>query len=85
MLEVAAGAYTFTGKVKGKTKSWDFKEDFTITREMAKKMNKQTAFRVIIPEGWMTAFYGVGLLTVILALFLILRLTKRKKAKEGDE
>lgn len=85
MLEVAAGDYTFTGKVKGKTKSWDFKEDFTITREMAKKMNKQTAFRVIIPEGWMTAFYGVGLLTVILALFLILRLTKRKKAKEGDE
>lgn len=85
MLEVAAGEYTFTGKVKGKTKSWEFKEDFTITREMAKKMNKQTAFRVIIPEGWMNAFYGAILLTVILALFLILRLIKRKKAKEGDE
>lgn len=85
MLEVAAGEYTFTGKVKGKTKSWEFKEDFTITREMAKKMNKQTAFRVIIPEGWMNAFYGAILMTVILALFLILRLIKRKKAKEGDE
>lgn len=85
MLEVAAGEYTFTGKVKGETKSWDFKQDFTITREMAKKMNKQTAFRVIIPEWWMQAFYGVGIVTVILGLLLVSRLIKRKKAKEGDE
>lgn len=85
MQEVAAGEYTFTGKIKGETKSWDFKEDFTITREVAKKMNKQTAFRVFIPEWWTTAFYGLILLTVILVLFLVLRLIKRKKAKEGDE
>lgn len=85
MLEVAAGEYTFTGKIKGETKSWDFKQDFTITREMAKKMNKQTAFRVIIPEWWMQAFYGVGIVTVILGLLLVSRLIKRKKAKEGDE
>ncbi|WP_413538176.1 DUF916 and DUF3324 domain-containing protein [Enterococcus malodoratus] len=85
MQEVAAGDYTFTGKIKGETKSWDFKEDFTITREMAKKMNKQTAFRVFIPEWWTKTFYGVLLVTVILVLFLMLRLIKRKKAKEGDE
>ncbi|MBO0452026.1 DUF916 and DUF3324 domain-containing protein [Candidatus Enterococcus murrayae] len=85
MQEVAAGDYTFTGKVKGETTSWAFSKDFTITRALAKKMNKQTAFRVFIPEWWTNTFYGFVLVTVLLVLFLGYRLIKRKKKEEGDE
>lgn len=78
MLEVAAGEYTFTGKIKSETKSWDFKENFTITREMAKKLNKQTAFRLYIPDWWMSTFYVVIFISVTLVLLLTVRSIKRK-------
>lgn len=77
MQEVSAGEYTFIGKIKGESKTWTFKEDFTITREMAKKMNKQTAFRIFIPSWWMISFYVVGTLTAIVTAWLIIRLVKR--------
>lgn len=83
--EVAAGEYTFIGKVTGKTKSWDFKQDFTITREMAKKMNEQTAFRIFIPTWWTTSFYVVGTITAIVTAWLIIRFVKRKKGREIHE
>lgn len=85
MQEVSAGEYTFIGKIKGKTKTWNFKEDFTITREMAEKMNKQTAFRIFIPSWWMVSFYVVGTLTAVVTAWLIIRLIKRKKGREMHE
>ena len=85
MQEVAAGDYTFIGKVKGETKTWDFKQDFTITRKMAQKMNKQTAFRVFIPSWWTTSFYLLGILTAAVSAWLVIRLVKRKKGREIGE
>ncbi|MBO0453689.1 DUF916 and DUF3324 domain-containing protein [Candidatus Enterococcus murrayae] len=85
MLEVSAGEYTFIGTVKGKTKSWSFKQDFTITRQLAKKMNEQTAFRIFIPSWWTTSFYAVGTITAIVTAWLIIRLVKRKKGREIRE
>lgn len=85
MQEVSAGEYTFIGKVKGKSKTWDFKQDFTITREVARKMNKQSAFRIFIPEWWTTSFYVLGTVTAVVAAWLIIRLVKRKKGREMHE
>lgn len=85
MQEVAAGEYTFIGKVKGKTKTWNFKQDFTITREMAQKMNKQTAFRIFIPSWWTTCFYVTGTLTAVVTARLVIRFVKRKKGRELHE
>lgn len=82
MQEVSAGEYTFIGKVKGETKTWNFKQDFTITREMAKKMNKQTAFRIFIPSWWTTSFYGLGTVTSVVIAWLVVRFVKRKKGRE---
>lgn len=85
MQEVSAGEYTFIGKIKGKSKTWDFKQDFTITREQAKKMNKQTAFRIFIPSWWTTCFYLIGTITAVVTAWLIIRLIKRKKGREMHE
>lgn len=85
MQEVSAGDYTFIGKVKGKIKTWDFKQDFTITREMAKKMNEQTAFRIFIPSWWTTCFYVMGTISAALTAWLVIRLIKRKKGRELHE
>lgn len=85
MQEVSAGEYTFIGKIKGKTKTWNFKEDFTITREMAEKMNKQTAFRIFIPSWWTTTFYLIGTITAVVTAWLVIRLIKRKKGREMHE
>ncbi|MFR3685406.1 MAG: DUF916 and DUF3324 domain-containing protein [Enterococcus sp.] len=85
MQEVAAGEYTFIGKIKGQTKTWDFKQDFTITREMAQKMNKQTAFRIFIPSWWTTSFYVMGTITAIVTAWLVIRFVKRKKGRELHE
>lgn len=85
MQEIAAGDYTFIGKIKGETKTWDFKEDFTITRELAKKMNKQTAFRIFIPSWWTISFYMLGILTAVVIAWLVIRFVKRKKGREMHE
>lgn len=85
MLEVSAGEYTFIGKVKGETKTWNFKEDFTITREMAEKMNKQTAFRIFIPSWWTTSFYLMGTATAVVTAWLVIRFVKRRKGRETRE
>lgn len=85
MLEVSAGEYTFIGKVKGETKTWNFKEDFTITREMAEKMNKQTAFRIFIPSWWTTSFYLTGTATAVVTAWLVIRFVKRRKGRETRE
>lgn len=82
MQEVSAGEYTFIGKVKGETKTWNFKQDFAITREMAKKMNKQTAFRIFIPSWWTTSFYVLGTVTSVVIAWLVVRFVKRKKGRE---
>lgn len=83
--EVSAGEYTFIGKVKGKAKTWNFKEDFTITREMAKKMNKQTAFRIFIPSWWTTSFYVMGTATAVVTAWLMIRYIKRRNGREKRE
>lgn len=85
MQDVSAGDYTFIGKIKGETKTWDFKQDFTITREVAKKMNEQTAFRIFIPSWWTTSFYVMGTITAALSAWLVIRLIKRKKGREMHE
>ena len=85
MQEVSAGEYTFIGKIKGETKTWNFEQDFTITREMAQKMNKQTAFRICIPSWWTTSFYVLGTLTAVVTAWLVIRLVKRKKGRELHE
>ncbi|MGG5370693.1 DUF916 and DUF3324 domain-containing protein [Enterococcus sp. AZ196] len=85
MQEVSAGEYTFIGKVKGETKTWNFKEDFTITREMAKKMNQQTAFRIFIPSWWTTSFYVMGTATAVVTAWLVIRFVNRTKGREKRE
>lgn len=85
MQEVAAGDYTFIGKIKGEKKSWEFEKDFTITRELAKKMNKQSAFRIFIPNWWTTGFYLIGVMSAVLVAWLAVRLIKQNKGREKRE
>lgn len=85
MQEVTAGEYTFIGKVTGENNKWSFKQDFTITREMARKMNKQTAFRIFVPNWWTTSFYLAGIITAAVTAWLVVRLIKRKKGREMHE
>lgn len=87
MQEVSAGEYTFKGKVKAESgKEWHFEKNFTITRAVAKKMNKETAFQVMVPDWWVHAFWSVSIVTGGCLLWLSLRLIRRtKKGRKSDE
>ncbi|MBO1307872.1 DUF916 and DUF3324 domain-containing protein [Enterococcus sp. 669A] len=81
MQEVAAGDYTFKGKIAGKTNEWSFEEDFTITQEKAQEMNQETSFKVFVPDWWMWLFYLSGAVSIMVFVLLISRCLRRKEAK----
>ena len=82
MNQVTPGDYTFKGAIKGKDKDWTFEKNFTISGKAAEKMNKQTTFKIFIPDWWLSAFYLIGVLTCVVLLLLILRIIQRRKEKK---
>lgn len=70
------GIYVFIGKVKTNNDEWTFRREFTITDETAQKINKESVFKVQIPN-WLKII--VILLIILSVTDLIYIIVTRKK------
>ncbi len=78
--ELKPGKYLFKGSVKADGKTWNFEREFEITADKATEINKESVFKIYIPN-WLT--YGVyGLIVVSIGgtIYIIVRSKKRKEA-----
>ncbi|MGG5371385.1 DUF916 and DUF3324 domain-containing protein [Enterococcus sp. AZ196] len=85
MNQIVAGEYTLKGIARIGDKKWQFEQNFTISSKIAKKMNEQTVFKIIIPDWWMHTAYILIMVTVGVLVFLIVRLVKRTKGRKSNE
>lgn len=74
--ELRAGTYVFIGKVKTNDHEWNFKKEFTITDDVAKKINKESVFKIQIPKWLTISTVIIGIITILDLIYVILR---RKK------
>lgn len=77
--DVEAGTYVFNGQLKTENQSWKFQKEFTISRETAEKLNKESAFKLVVPQWWTTTFYIMCVLTVLLFILLTGRMVIQKR------
>lgn len=67
------GKYLFKGSVSAKEKTWEFEKAFEITAEKAKKINKESVFKIYLPN-WLTySYYVLGLLSILGTIYLVYR------------
>lgn len=90
--DVKAGDYILKAVVNNAFGSWNFDKKFTIESSVAKKMNKETAFKLITPSWIKIVSIGLTLLILVTSIFIIIRQKKwnkeiikrkRKKKKRG--
>lgn len=79
---VEAGTYVFEAKAKAGEKEWLFEEEFTITRQQARQMNKEAVIKQVIPDWWFYSVVAVGILTIV---FMGLRVARWKQSKGGAQ
>lgn len=77
--DVEAGTYVFNGQLKTENQSWKFQKEFAISRETAEKLNKESAFKLVVPQWWTTTFYIMCVLTVLLFILLTGRMVIQKR------
>lgn len=80
--DFTAGTYVFTGKAEADGKVWNWEEEFTISDDRAKKINKETVFKLVIPK-WVP-WVAAGLILSLLGLILCLVRRQRQWQKEGE-
>ena len=74
--ELKPGKYLFKGTVKTKEKTWKFEKEFEIKEDQAKKINKESVFKLQIPT-WLNI--SCILLLILLIVNIILLLIRRSK------
>lgn len=62
--------YVFTGKAEADGKVWNWKEEFTVSGDTARKVNKETVFKLVIP-GW-APWMAAGLVLALLVFLMVL-------------
>jgi len=80
--DLEPGKYLFTGEVKTKEKTWKLEKEFEITESKAKKINKESVFKVQVPSWLKLSCLLLAILSIVNVLSLLFRVIKRKK---GDE
>lgn len=79
--ELKPGKYTLNMTAKSYQNEWHWKKDFTITGEVAKKLNKKD---VTIEQSYFM-YYIIGGVLLLLILTLLLLILKKRKKKEEEE
>lgn len=77
-----AGNYTLEIVAVSNDDKWNWKKDFTIKAEDAKKLNETD---VTIKKDYTWILYLVGLALIIIVFFLLLLVRKNKKRREKEE
>ena len=57
---------------------WPFKQEFTISSQEAKKLNKEAVVKLVLPTWWNQAFYGLLVATIVSLILAIWRFTQQK-------
>ncbi|MGX7265088.1 DUF916 and DUF3324 domain-containing protein [Enterococcus crotali] len=83
-----AGKYTLRLSAKDKTEAWKFEQDFDISPEDTKKLNKEAVDLVEEPTDWLKIglMIGGGVLALLVVVgFVIYRHKKKKKEAERQK
>ena len=75
--DVRPGTYIFEGKAD-EQQVWPFKQEFTISSQEAKKLNKEAVVKLVLPTWWNQAFYGLLVATIVSLILAIWRFTQQK-------
>lgn len=79
--DVRPGTYIFEGKAvlkEDEQQVWPFKQEFTISSQEAKKLNKEAVVKLVLPTWWNQAFYGLLAATIVSLILAIWRFTQQK-------
>lgn len=71
--ELAPGEYTLNLSFENEYGENHMKKDFRITNETAKKLNKESAFKIKTPMWIKIMAIGSGILTFILSIYIVIR------------
>lgn len=77
--DLKPGKYIFSGSVEANGKSWKLEKEFEITSGKAKKINKESVYKIYIPN-WLTySIYSLVVLSVGGTIYLFIRKRNRKE------
>ncbi|MDN3194221.1 WxL protein host-binding domain-containing protein, partial [Enterococcus faecalis] len=79
--DLRPGTYIFEGKAvlkEDEQQVWPFKQEFTISSQEAKKLNKEAVVKLVLPTWWNQAFYGLLAATIVSLILAIWRFTQQK-------
>lgn len=71
LAELPTGKFLYEMKVNNDFYNWEFKEEFEITAQTAKKINDESAFKIKVPT-WIKVVTGIQVLLVIIILVMII-------------
>lgn len=83
---IEPGDYVFKGTVKTKKQKWDFEQKFTITKEEARSINKESVFQIFIPKKYRMLLWLAVILSTGSTIVVIVRYHRMaKKVKDQEE
>ncbi|MBE9855627.1 DUF3324 domain-containing protein, partial [Enterococcus faecalis] len=77
--DLKAGNYVFRGTVEASGRVWKFDQEFKISAEKAKEINKESVFKIYIPNWLIFSSYGLSILSILGTFYLVL-MKRNKKA-----
>lgn len=82
--DMKPGKYKLSVDVKTTEKTWHFEKVFEIQGEIAKKINKESVFKVYIPKWLNIAVIILLILSILGTLYIIIRKVKRNGKKDQN-
>ncbi|MHC5228520.1 DUF916 and DUF3324 domain-containing protein [Enterococcus sp. LJL99] len=80
---IPSGKYTAQVEATSKHKSWDLEKEFEISAEQAKKMNKDTLYKLFLPNWAYIVTIILGIVTIGFSIALSLRNKKWAQMKKN--
>lgn len=80
--DLPSGDFVMVLDGENQLETWHLEKEFKITGEMAKKLNKESAFKIVTPDWLKILTIGLGSLALMLTLSIFIRMDKRQKAWE---
>lgn len=83
--DLKPGTYIFKGSVKTEENTWYFEKKFEIKNTEAKKINKESVFKVVLPIWFIYSGYVVILINIMGSFYIIIRKLKKHKLNIGGK
>ena len=76
--DLKPGTYIFKGTVKTEENTWSFEKKFEIKNTEAKKINKESVFKVVLPIWFIYSGYLVIFINIIGSFYIFIRKLKKQ-------